>query len=974
MARPFVKLSDSFKILRDKLNTVSYNVGDPDDLLTYGDSDVVMAINEIERVFDASAGEIIYPTGNALQGETQTRLLISTAQASGTDVQINVGANFNVDAVGDINLDAGGANINFLDDSVNRIAFTLGATNTTSVTGNLILTSTGTATHEATTFTVDASGDVILDADGGNVTFKDGGVTEYNFATDGTVSRTGDLTLDISGNIILDADGANITYKDGGTTRIAYTMGATNTAAVTGNLTYDVSGNIVLDAGTNNIDLKGAGTTRFAYELGTSNTLDVTGNLTQTVSGNFSDSADGTYHIGATGNTDLVTRGDFTTNAVQATHNTDSDFVIDAGGDITLDADGAQIYFKDNNVNKFTYNFGTNQEVDVVGSLTYDVQGDIVLDADGGNIDLKDGGVARFEYGLGAANTLGITGSLAETISSGYTLDVSGNHTQTVSGNHSDSADGTYHIGATGATDIETSGTFQTKSSTQTHTVTGSYTVDASTDIILDADGANVILKDGGATRFDFQMGANQELDIPTGNFTLDVAGNIVLDADGGNIDLKDSGVARFEYGLGTTNTLDITGNLTQTVLGDYSDSASGTRDISATDGINIDTRGPMTNTAGGSFNLVTESNFGILASGTYTATSNGDAFTYVKGQTYTLKDSANSGHGFVFNLGAGTNEIDVTDSLVLDVNANITLDAGGDITLDADGGNTYLKDNGVTQFEFIAGTNKELDIASGNLTVDVAGDLTLDAAGTQINFADGVANRIVHNLGTNQEIDYTGDLTQDIGGDLTIDVDGGNVFLKDAGTQFGEFRNSGNQLDIYSGSTLAFQMTTNTIEVHNRAFFLDSALDTVAQNVAGSVNEIHTQLDSAVSEIEVTKNTIESMLRVFDSGGTSANISATGISTPNTLDKTFVGGINEIDTRLDSAVSEIESVKTTVIGVIADVNALDTRVGPLSELDSATAGGFFDSAGTAGSIVKALNELARRTVLIYDESGTLLN
>ena len=139
MSRPFTKLSDSFKILRDNLNTTSYNVGDPDNLLTYGDSDVVMAINEIERVFDASAGEILYPTGNALQGETATRLLISTAQASGTDIQMNVGANFNVNAVGDINLDAGGANINFLDDSVARFNFTLGGTNVVDVTGILDL-------------------------------------------------------------------------------------------------------------------------------------------------------------------------------------------------------------------------------------------------------------------------------------------------------------------------------------------------------------------------------------------------------------------------------------------------------------------------------------------------------------------------------------------------------------------------------------------------------------------------------------------------------------------------------------------------------------------------------------------------------------------------------------------------------------------------------------------------------------------
>jgi hypothetical protein len=226
MARPFTKLSDSFKILRDNLNTVSYNVGDPVNLLTNGDSDVVMAINEIERVFDASSGEIIYPTGNVLQGETQTRLLISTNQNSGTDIQMNSGLNINLNAVGDINLDAGGANINFLDDSVNRVAWTLGATNQVDftgildlntsgnldvdTTGNITITSSGTTLHEATTYTIDASGDIVLDADGGNVTFKDGGQTEYNFATDGTISRTGDLTLDISGDIIFDADDASI--------------------------------------------------------------------------------------------------------------------------------------------------------------------------------------------------------------------------------------------------------------------------------------------------------------------------------------------------------------------------------------------------------------------------------------------------------------------------------------------------------------------------------------------------------------------------------------------------------------------------------------------------------------------------------------------------------------------------------------------------------------------------------------------
>jgi len=99
----------------------------------------------------------------------------------------------------------------------------------------------------------------------------------------------------------------------------------------------------------------------------------------------------------------------------------------------------------------------------------------------------------------------------------------------------------------------------------------------------------------------------------------------------------------------------------------------------------------------------------------------------------------------------------------------------------------------------------------------------------------------------------------------------------------------------------------------------LDSALGTTAQNVAGSINEIHTQLDSAVSQINVNE-----------------------------------GRITGNDT---------------------DIAELSTRIGALTSLDSATDGNFFTTSSINNdSIVNAINELARRTVLIYDENGTLLN
>lgn len=113
--------------------------------------------------------------------------------------------------------------------------------------------------------TIDSAGDIILDADGGNITFKDGSTTIGDFVNassdfvieskvqdkdiifkgddggsgitaltldmseagnaifngsidvGGSITKTGDLTLDVSGDFVLDADGGDILLKDGGT-------------------------------------------------------------------------------------------------------------------------------------------------------------------------------------------------------------------------------------------------------------------------------------------------------------------------------------------------------------------------------------------------------------------------------------------------------------------------------------------------------------------------------------------------------------------------------------------------------------------------------------------------------------------------------------------------------------------------------------------------------------------------------------
>ena len=210
----------------------------------------------------------------------------------------------------------------------------------------------------------------------------------------------------------------------------------------------------------------------------------------------------------------------------------------------------------------------------------------------------------------------------------------------------------------------------------------------------------------------------------------------------------------------------------------------------------------------------------------------------------------------------------------------------------------------------------------TGNALIDASGDITLDADGNNIVFKNGAGGDTV-----TYTLADTGLFTMaspdsyvvNAEGDIVLDANGADVILRDNGTQFGKFTNSSNHLDIYSGADLAIEIDAGKVEIHGRPLFTDSDLSTSAQDVAGGINELHLQLDSAVTQINVNEGRI----------------------TTNA----------------------------------SNISALDTRVGALSSLDSDTAGNFFTTNSINNdSIVNAINELARRTVLIYDVNGTLLN
>ena len=189
---------------------------------------------------------------------------------------------------------------------------------TIDVDSALAVTSEGAMTFNGGStgnFEVDVAGDVILDGDGGDVTFKDGGVTSYNFSSTGTVARTGNLTFDVSGDITLDADGNDIVFKNGaGADSVRHTLSDGGAYVVTypGSVTHtNTTGDLTFNVGGDDAVFTDGSNERVRLNLDAAPSILLTG-----TSASISNSA------GA--------------------------FTLDVVGDITLDADGGDVLLKDN--------------------------------------------------------------------------------------------------------------------------------------------------------------------------------------------------------------------------------------------------------------------------------------------------------------------------------------------------------------------------------------------------------------------------------------------------------------------------------------------------------------------------------------------------------------------------------------------------------------------------------------------------
>ena len=136
------------------------------------------------NILNANQGGDSYNTGLKLFGKTDNDRDIDVNIASGIEsvttiageldidgAKITSADNLTIDTVGDLSLDAHTAkDIFFKEAATERFHFHLDATPTMEVTGN---------------FDIDCSGDIEINADGGDITLKDDSATMVSFTTKG---------------------------------------------------------------------------------------------------------------------------------------------------------------------------------------------------------------------------------------------------------------------------------------------------------------------------------------------------------------------------------------------------------------------------------------------------------------------------------------------------------------------------------------------------------------------------------------------------------------------------------------------------------------------------------------------------------------------------------------------------------------------------------------------------------------------
>ena len=362
---------------------------------------------------------------------------------------------------------------------------------------------------------------------------------------------------------------------------------------------------------------------------------------------------------------------------------------------------------------------------------------------------------------------------------------------------------------------------------------------------------------------------------VTSGEFTIDSSADIVLDADGGNVELKDAGV---QYGS-LTNT---SGNVivksgTTTMLTGAGASATFAEDVTVTRDVDIDRNLNVDGTTELNSTLGVDGNFRVGSSNSSkfdVAASTGN--TQIDG---TLEVDGTA--GIDGNLRVGSNKFNVTAS-----SGNTQIDG----TLEVDGtagvdGNFRVGSSGGDKFNVTAASgNTQIDgtlnvdstttlngtTIDGNLDLNGSVDVSTNATIHGVLDVDGVSNLDV------VDIDGAVDMA------LTLQVDGNTTIdgVLDIGTLNAKFTNTnnvklalnelhdelGNAVITGSGTPAAGQSNitnaVNSIDAEigstgyigsTITFALDAAQDyigtysnTVSSTITGALNQLHTEIGTS--------------------------------------------------------------------------------------------------------------------------------
>ena len=247
-----------------------------------------------------------------------------------------------------------------------------------------------------------------------------------------------------------------------------------------------------------------------------------------------------------------------------STYGVTGDFILDASGDIELNADGATVTFKDNTVTNYTFEGGLNPvmtmnslsvgdsfSITLAGSgvatlATVDSssdEGHLVLDADGDiHLDAVLSGVSD-NIGLKNAGTIFGAFQVHHSASYFYLYENGGASTDDYL---------SFSVAEHGASTISTRDNAAAAADLSL-VADGDITLDAHNDVILDARSGVIKFYANGDTDdlCALTVAANGATTIGTadsdgalGHLTLDVDGDITLDAASGNIYVKDNGGA----------------------------------------------------------------------------------------------------------------------------------------------------------------------------------------------------------------------------------------------------------------------------------------------------------------------------------------------------------------------------------------------------------------------------------------------